>query len=171
MNDQPPDLNKLAQQIFIFTSLVTKLAGRDREARLAERLPGLSGLQFGVLQILREGPLTLSDIAAKMLLAPATLVPVVQRLEQEQLVVRGRDARDRRRRPLSLSDGGRALLVEMAAYSGEDLITRSLREMGEEQARALDGLLRELLGHLAPEQDVVQQVLASLARQQATPKE
>lgn len=171
MSDQPPPLPRLARQIFVFTTLVTKLAGQDREQRLAAQLPGLSGLGYGVMQILRAGPQTLSDLAGKMLLAPATLVPVVQRLEQDGLIARGQDAEDRRRKPLSLTARGRETLAAAAPHDEPDLLARGLQALGEPKARQLDGLLRELLGHLAPQEDFVAQVEESLDRLHTPRKE
>jgi DNA-binding MarR family transcriptional regulator len=166
MTIQPLPLTKLARQIFVYTTLVAKLAGRDNEQRIAAQLPSISGLQFGVMQVLRQGPLTLSDLAVKMMLAPATLVPVVQRLEQDQLIARGCDPEDRRRRPLTLTASGREMLDGMTPYDEQDLITRSLRAMGETKARQLEELLGELLEHLAPEQAYAQQVRESLDQQE-----
>lgn len=166
MTTQPLPLPRVARQIFVYSTLVAKLAGRDNEQRIAAQLPGISGLQFGVMQVLRQGPLTLSDLAANMMLAPATLVPVVQRLEQEQIIARSRDPQDRRRRPLALTASGRELLAGMAPYDEQDLITRSLRAMGETKARQLEELLGELLEHLAPEQAYAQQVRESLDQQE-----
>jgi DNA-binding MarR family transcriptional regulator len=162
MTSPPSTINQLARQIYVFSSLVTKLGGRDTEQRIAAQLPGISGLGFGVMQILRGGSLTLGELAEAMMLAPATLVPVVDRLEEQAIVLRGRDASDRRRRPLSLTDRGREMLAGVAPFDEQDLITRSLRAIGEDKARQLNDLLAELLPHLAPDEDLVGRVMDSL---------
>lgn len=164
MLNPPSVISRLARQVHIFSSLVTKLAGRAHEERIAAQLPGMSGLQFGVMQILGEDSCTLSEIASKMMLAAATLVPVVDRLEKRKLVVRGKDAQDRRRRPLHLTALGRDLLGSVSPFDEEDLMTRSLGAMGEVKAQQLDQLLQELLRHLSPETDYVAQVLEQLQR-------
>jgi DNA-binding MarR family transcriptional regulator len=164
MTNPPSTISQLARQIHIFNSLVTKLAGRAHEERLSLQLPGVSGLQFGVMQILGKGSFTLSEIANKMMLTAATLVPVVDRLEKSKLVVRGADANDRRRRPLHLTALGQEMLGCISPFDEEELITRSLNEMGEEKAQQLNGLLQELLHHLSPDADYVAQVLEQLQR-------
>jgi DNA-binding MarR family transcriptional regulator len=171
MSTQSSNISLLARQIFIFNSLVTKLAGRDHEQRISLRLPGISSLQFGVMQILSEKPLTLSEIAHKMLLTPATLVPVVDRLEKHNLVVRGRDPHDRRRNPLVLTDLGREMLSKVSPFDEQDLITRSLREMGEEKTQHLNDLLIELLQRLSPEIDYIKLVIESQNRSEPSVKE
>jgi len=162
MSNQPANISLLARQIFIFNSLVTKLAGRDNEQRIAAQLPGISGLQFGVMQILREKPLTLSEIARRMMLASATLVPVVDRLEKQNVIIRAQDPNDRRRNPLLLTGIGREMLSKISPFDEQDLITSSLREMGAVKTRQLNELLMELLHNLSPENDYVKLVLENL---------
>ena len=169
MYNPSPILGRLAYQVFVFNSLVTKLTGRDHEQRIAAQLPGVSGLQFGVMRILSEGPFTLSEIAQKMMLAPATLVPVVDRLEEGKILVRGRDAHDRRRNPLSLTDLGREMLARTSIFDGQDVMTSALQKLGAAKAQQLNDLLVELLQQLAPDVDYVGQVFERLNRQQ--PKE
>jgi len=164
MHDSSFPISRLARQVQIFSSLIAKLAGRAQEERISLQLPGISGLQFGVMQILAQKSFTLSEIADKMMLAAATLVPVVDRLEKLGLVVRGEDPADRRRRPLHLTPLGREQIASVPQFDEDDLVARSLAAMGEVKARQLDQLLQELLHHLSPEIDYATQVLEQLQR-------
>jgi DNA-binding MarR family transcriptional regulator len=159
----PIPIDTLSRQIFVFISLATKLAGRDQDQRIAGILPGIRGLEFGVLQILRDREHTLGELAQMMLLASATLVPVVDRLEKKKLVRRGSDPQDRRRTPLRLTEHGRALIARIPQFSPDDLMNRSLQAMGAEKAARLNELLKELVQYLSPEEDLVGKVLINMA--------
>lgn len=164
-------IDALSRQIFVFISLATKLAGRDQEQRIAEKLPGIRGLEFGVMQILKDRERTLGELAHLMMLAPATLVPVVDRLEKKKLVMRGSDPQDRRRNPLRLTDPGRAMIAQIPQFASDDLMTRSLQAMGAEKAARLNELLKELVQNLSPEEDLVGQVLTNLTGMNQKAKE
>ena len=162
MAKRTSEFSVLSQQIFIFISLATKLAGRDHEQRISSQLPGISGLQHGVMQILTEQDFTLGELAHMMLLAPATLVPVVDRLEKEKLLVRGTDPGDRRRNPLHLTERGREMLSGMSQFNSPDLMMCSLQAMGREKTEQLNELLKELIQQLSPGEDYVGQILSNL---------
>lgn len=58
---------------------------------------GLTMTQFGVLEILHHiGPLPLNMIGTKILLSSSNLVPVIDKLEKGELVVRKLNTQDRR---------------------------------------------------------------------------
>ena len=71
---------------------------------------GLTHPQYLVMLALWErSPRTATDIAAALLLEPATLTPLLRRLESAGLVTRERSARDIRALDVKLSPAGRAL--------------------------------------------------------------
>ncbi len=71
---------------------------------------GLTHPQYLVMLALWErSPRALSDLAADLALEPATVSPLVKRLEKEGLVARQRSARDERRLDITLTDAGLAL--------------------------------------------------------------
>src|SRR5690554_5392028 len=74
---------------------------------------GLTHPQYLVMLALWErSPRTLSDIAAALLLDPATLSPLLKRLESADLVRRARNATDDRALDITLTDAGLALRSE-----------------------------------------------------------
>lgn len=152
-------VNNLAVEIRILNSIVTKLTMRDFEQRINETLPGISLLQFGVLRLLSREQLTLSELSAKMMLTPSTLVPAVDKLERESLVVRGKDPHDRRRTPLQLTDQARAALIRIPPAHPHDALVQAIHHLGEPKALHLHKLLRELLQHLMPERDIYEEII------------
>jgi MarR family transcriptional regulator, 2-MHQ and catechol-resistance regulon repressor len=75
----------------------------------AEKL-GLS--DFMVLEaLLHKGPLTMSAIGKKILLANASMTSAIDRLDERGLVVRKTDSADRRIRLIHLTARGKALIL------------------------------------------------------------
>ena len=79
---------------------------------------------------------------------PSTLIPAVDALERKGLLRRGQDPDDRRRTPLSLTEAGRTLLVEVPFVDAGDPLAQGLQAMGQERVERLRTLLKELLGDL-----------------------
>ncbi|MGM1016571.1 MAG: MarR family winged helix-turn-helix transcriptional regulator [Actinomycetota bacterium] len=71
---------------------------------------GLTHPQYLVMLALWErSPRALNDLAADLALEPATVSPLVKRLETDGLVVRQRNAVDERRLDIALTDAGHGL--------------------------------------------------------------
>ena len=86
--------------------LLRKLRKEDEGSGLnAPRLSALSVIVFG-------GPITLGDLAAAEQVRPPTMTRIVNALEQQGLVLRKRDANDRRSTRLSATPAGKRLLME-----------------------------------------------------------
>ena len=87
--------------------VVTRLARRLR--RVAD--DGITPTQRSILTTLeRRGPLTHGELAAAERVRPPTITAAVDRLEADGLVVRERDADDRRVTRVSITAAGHALL-------------------------------------------------------------
>ncbi len=154
------DLHSAASQVCVLSGMMAKFAGQDLERRLHAAGADATSLQYGVMQRIRHGSSTISELSNGMLLAPATLVPVVDALERKGLVSRGRNAQDRRRKELTLTARGLAMLELLPPVTDNDLVAQALSQMGSEKARRLLALLRELVGYVAPEPSLVDRVLA-----------
>ncbi|WP_270886719.1 MarR family winged helix-turn-helix transcriptional regulator [Pedococcus sp. 5OH_020] len=71
---------------------------------------GLTHPQYLVMLALWEtSPLRVADLAERISLEPATLSPLLKRLEANGMVVRGRDPRDNRALAVSLTGKGAAV--------------------------------------------------------------
>ena len=81
---------------------------------------GLTHPQYLVMLALWErSPRTVSDIGAALHLEPATLSPLLKRLEAAGLLTRARSARDERALAVTLTDEGLALRAEAEKVPGK----------------------------------------------------
>ena len=102
---------------------------------------GLGLSDFMVLEVLlHKGPLTISAIGEKVLLASASMTSAIDRLEKRGLVRRKTCDSDRRIRFVELTDCGKAFIEEIYARHEKDL-EAVIGELGEEERRVIyDGL-------------------------------
>ena len=90
------------------------------EGSIASQGLGLS--DFMVLEVLlHKGPLTISAIGEKVLLASASMTSAIDRLEKRGLVRRKTCDSDRRIRYVELTDCGKAFIEEIYARHVKDL--------------------------------------------------
>jgi DNA-binding MarR family transcriptional regulator len=155
------DQGQLAAEIRILSSIVFKLAAREMEQRVEAALPGTSLLQYGVMRLLLREPMTLSELSGKMMLSPSTLVPAVDRLEREGLVVRGKDPNDRRRTPLIVTPAAQTALDAIPPTHPDDRIVHAVSEMGTQRVAQLRDLLHELLTRMSPDRDLLDNILSN----------
>jgi MarR family 2-MHQ and catechol resistance regulon transcriptional repressor len=90
------------------------------QRRVAEL--GLCSSDYMVLDILlRKGPLTISQIQGRVLLASGSMTAAADRLEKRGLAVRKADQSDRRARVLELTPEGRATVERAMNLQSADL--------------------------------------------------
>ncbi len=100
--------------------------------------------QFGVLEALHHlGPLTLGDLADKLLVTGGNVTYVMDRLEEQGLVYRERSPEDRRVIQAKLTDAGRARITEVFPGHAEYVFAVARHLDGNEQ-EALRSLLKTL---------------------------
>jgi len=109
--------------------VVTRLARRLRQQAEAP----VSPTQAAVLATIdRRGPLTLGELAEAERVQPPTITAAVDRLEQQGLVERRRDARDRRVVDVQVTRAGEQVLYEArsrkSAYLEQRLGSLSARD-------------------------------------------
>lgn len=110
---------------------------------------GLSGAQLLCLrQLERVGALPTGELAAAMSLTPATVCGILDRLEARGLVVRERQADDKRRVVVRLSSRGRTA-VERAPPSLQDSFVEKLRALPSAEQAALRSSLTKLVEMMA----------------------
>jgi DNA-binding MarR family transcriptional regulator len=114
---------------------------RESLGRVVRRLRAEHGPPVALLSVLgrldREGPASISDLAAADRMRPQSMAQTVRELEAAGLVRRRPDPADGRRAPVELTEAGLAKL----------LATRAAREdwLSETLERRLDAEERELL--------------------------
>jgi MarR family 2-MHQ and catechol resistance regulon transcriptional repressor len=114
---------------------------------------GLCLTDFAALEaLLHKGPLTISEIQNKVLLASGSMTAAIDRLEKRGLVVRKFSAKDRRARIVELTRAGKKVAEACFAKHAQDLeatmsvlsakekqqMHRSLKRLGLTAAQTLD---------------------------------
>ncbi|WP_427016216.1 MarR family winged helix-turn-helix transcriptional regulator [Pseudarthrobacter sp. P1] len=108
---------------------------------------GLTHPQYLVMLALWEqSPRTVKDISAALMLEPATLSPLLKRLEAAGMLVRRRSVADERALDVDLTDHGRALYRQALAVPGTMMERLGLNRA---QAQALHGSMMELIASAA----------------------
>jgi MarR family 2-MHQ and catechol resistance regulon transcriptional repressor len=101
---------------------------------------GLCLSDFMVLEVLlHKGPMTISEIGEKVLLANASMTSAVDRLERRSFVFRKNSDSDRRVRIVDLTDQGRAFISDLFARHVLDIeaVTNVLTAREQFQLRSL----------------------------------
>jgi MarR family transcriptional regulator, 2-MHQ and catechol-resistance regulon repressor len=105
---------------------------------------GLSLTDFAALEaLLHKGPLTISQIQEKVLLASGSMTAAVDRLEKLGLVVRKASPNDRRARVLELTSHGKRLAASCFEKHAKDL-EALMSTLSEKEMEQLHGSLKKL---------------------------
>jgi DNA-binding MarR family transcriptional regulator len=125
---------------------------RDSLGQILRRLRAEHGFPLGHGAVLgrldREGPQSVSDLAAGARMRPQSMAQTVRELEERGLVVRRPDPDDGRRAFVELTDAGRAALEADRAHRDGWLAGALERELSA-QERALLAEAAPLLRRLA----------------------
>ena len=108
------------------------------EDRIADE--GLCLSDFMVLEVLlHKGPMPISEIGEKVLLANASMTAAVDRLEIRSFVVRQSSETDRRSKIVALTAKGRTFITALYARHARDIqaVTSVLSQSEQEQLRSL----------------------------------
>lgn len=100
--------------------------------------------QARLLRVLREGPLGQSELGRELHLSPASVTRLIDRLEERGLIVRERDAEDRRRVAVKLLSAGRRLVGEQRMLRNTP-VDLAIRSMTEEEQRTFAVVVRDLV--------------------------
>lgn len=140
----PPSLTGLTTYLLSRTG---KIARGRMAGRLAER--GLRLWHHAVLAALADfGPHVQRDLAARLGIDPSDMAKIVDELAGAGYVERARDAADRRRVTVTLTDAGHGLLTELDAEA-EGVRDEVLEPLSKDEREQLDALLRKVFEGLA----------------------
>jgi MarR family 2-MHQ and catechol resistance regulon transcriptional repressor len=118
---------------------------------------GLCLSDFMVLEaLLNKGPLTISEIQAKVLLASGSMTAAVDRVETMGLVIRKTTPKDRRARVLELTREGRRL-IEAAFAEHAQHIDDAMSVLDDKEKKQLYGGLKKLGQWVATRLDRVEE--------------
>lgn len=117
------------------------LSYHSRSLRLEHlRLPGF----FLIDYIYRNGPQNLSELASAAQVSKPTVTNIVTILEEKSLVTRTRDAKDRRKFDVSLTDTAKGMVERI--YLDRKEVDRELRKvMSTDQLREFSEYIRVFL--------------------------
>lgn len=129
-----------------------------RIAGQREKGQSLTGTRFGFLQQLHDGEARMSDLAAKLLVSAAVASRTIDSLAAEGLVERRTDPRDARASLVSITDRGKAMMVESQDQAVRRFAT-ALSDWSPADAQSAVSLLKRLNVHVAeltqlPDSDV-----------------
>lgn len=156
-----------ATEIRILMGMLTKMTRNELQNHLDACGVGISTLHHGVMRLLRHHPYTIKDLSRHMLVEPASLVPVIDELENKTLVRRTTDPQDRRRTPLVLTEQGEQMLVALPTLPMSSPFLRTLETMGDEKINVLLGALRELAEGVTDNKDMVAELSYTVRMQTA----
>src|SRR5262249_54223913 len=105
---------------------------------------GLGLSDFAALEsLLHKGPLTITEIQGKVLLASGSMTAAVDRLERKGFITRGAAPSDRRAKVLRLTAEGRRV-VETAFRRQAVALESAMAVLNPSERRELHGLLKRL---------------------------
>jgi DNA-binding MarR family transcriptional regulator len=141
----------VAKELLESSGFLLARLGLGFKARALTKLDeaGFEPFGYGVLASVNEGALqTQATIAEALMLDPSRLVALLDSLEEDGLIVRKRDPKDRRRHLVSITADGKRKLSKLRAIVKE-LEDEFLAPLDAEQRQTL----HELLLRLAAEND------------------
>lgn len=98
---------------------------------------GLTAPQLWVIKILyRDAPIRVSELARRMFLHPATVVGILDRLEQKELIMRIRSKEDRRAVDLYLTDLGKRVVADAPEVT-QTMLIDGLGRLTDDQLRCV----------------------------------
>jgi MarR family transcriptional regulator for hemolysin len=127
------------------------LASQAFQNSLTEALAphGITYRQCQVLGWLAvEGELSQVDLASRMMIEPATLVGVLDRMERDGLICRTSAATDRRRKMICASSEAQEVWAKVACCARE-VRARAVEGLTASQVKVLIRTLRTVLGNLS----------------------
>ena len=131
-----------APRLWIVLTRCHRALSQIAERSIAEAGLGLS--DFAALEaLLHKGPLTITEIQAKVLLASGSMTAAVDRLERKGLVTRSATPSDRRAKVLELTSKGRRV-VEAAFRRHAVELEAAMAGLNGTEKRQLYGLLKKL---------------------------
>jgi MarR family 2-MHQ and catechol resistance regulon transcriptional repressor len=131
-----------ATRLWIVLTRCYRAVSQIAERSIADAGLGLS--DFAVLEaLLHKGPLTITEIQAKVLLASGSMTAAVDRLERKGFVIRTATSSDRRAKVLELTPEGKRV-VEAAFRRHAEELEAAMAVLNDAEKRQLHGLLKEL---------------------------
>ena len=141
MKKTEDELKYLSVEAKVLILMISRSLKQDAEKRFKKI--ELSPLSFGVLCALGKKSSTVVQLSKKMMISPPTLIPIIDSLEKKGYVKRTINPKDRRMTPIILTEMGRKF--KFNKIMDEDILVKSVLNLGKIKASVLTNLLEELL--------------------------
>lgn len=145
-NQRAADADKLHQ---LLLAMGRKRSLRDPIASACEKLQFTHPQIHSLMWLGTEGPITMGELARRVGITEKTITGVVDRLEREKLVLRQRDAIDRRVVRVALTGKGSKTFARVEAQMKENL-SRLIEMLDASDRRALFRILTKLAQRMGP---------------------
>lgn len=134
--------------------LMPRLVGRAKRLRPPEQLRSLdlAPRHLSLLALLLDGPLTVSQLAENLSIAPTTVSLIVSELSRKGVLIRREDDADRRRRIIDISPGSRPAISEWLS-PGTRAWRHALAPLTPQQRRTVVDTLLAYEAHLTAAPD------------------
>ena len=131
-----------APRLWIVLSRCYRAVSQIAESSIADA--GLCLSDFAALEaLLHKGPLTITEIQAKVLLASGSMTAAVDRLEKKGLLIRKATPRDRRAKVLEITlEGKRVVVAAFRRHAAE--LEAAMAVLNSAEKGQLHGLLKKL---------------------------
>lgn len=130
------------------------------QSKKAKRETGLTGPQLWAIKVIaEESSITISDLARRMYLHPATVVGVINRLESLGLVKRNRISGDRRIVHVELTPEG-SRIPKQSPEVAQGLLVSGLEPLSLKRLKEISGGLEELVRILGAQEMPPQLILS-----------
>jgi len=140
-----PEVPKGSYDLRILQALRRIIRAVDIHSHKLSTQHKITGPQLACLMAVEEeGPLTSSNLAKKVYLSPSTVVGIIDRLEEKQLVERNRSNVDRRQVHISITGQGEKLIAEAPSLL-QDTLATALVELPEIEQVSITLALEKLV--------------------------
>jgi len=140
-----PEVPKGSYDLRILQALRRIIRAVDIHSHKLATQHNITGPQLAcLLTVAGEGPLTSSNLAKKVYLSPSTVVGIIDRLEEKQLVARNRSRVDRRQVHISVTARGEKLIADAPSLL-QDTLANALAELPEIEQVSITMALEKLV--------------------------
>lgn len=123
----------------------------NEQSKNAVSKTGLTAPQLWAMKILdRTAPIRVSELARRMFLHPATVVGILDRLENKELITRVRSKEDRRAVDLYLTDLGKKIVIDAPEVT-QSMLINGLDGLTDDQLRCVTEGMRLVVRILGAE--------------------
>jgi len=127
---EPPPIPAGSYELRIMQSLRRIIRAIESHSQTLSQQHQVTGPQLACLLALRGEGLTTTKLAQTVFLSPSTVVGIVDRLAEKELVSRQRSSRDRRQVLISLTDAG-VQLTQSAPSPLQQTLSAGLQKLPE----------------------------------------